>query len=293
MFRVILTLCFIWSVVLAQEEVREKKDVLERMIEPKVSFESAYLSDAGVGNSDGSVAVAKNMLRMNNAIGGISYTNWKFDWSGVNALPFGDGSSMPIEHMHSIRANVNIPYIINKEWFWLTSLSVRSTFEKELDDSYGAGIFSFASYKINENHSIQLGAFANYHPVTTLGLPVMSYSYRARKTDGFQLILGFPRAYMGYFINEKTLLRAGMIFSQSVIKLSSKSVIEASGYIEAEDYMGNFGLAHELSDSFRLEADLLYSIKRNFIIYDSSGQEQDYYTINPSFGVNFRIRYLF
>ena len=293
MLRILLLLSYITLLVSGAEENKLKEGVLERMVQPKVSLDSGYVSDANVNGSDGSVAVTKNRVQINNAIASISYTNWHFNWSDVASLPFGDGVSQPIEQMHSIRASINIPYFINEEWFWLTSISARSSFEREMEESYGAGIFSFASYKLSDDHSIQMGAFANYHPVSTIALPVMSYSYRARKTDGFQLILGFPRAYMGYFLNEKTLLRAGMIFSQSVIKLAKESSIEAGGFVEAEDYMSNIGVVYEFNEKFRLEADVLYSIKRNFIIYDASGNEQQFNSIDPSFGANIRLRYLF
>lgn len=286
------------SVLMGTENTSEdrsklKKGLLERMVQPKVSLDSSYLSDATINGSEGNVAVTKNRIRINNAIGGISYTNWSFLWNNVGDLPFGNGVDAPIEHMHRVKLNANIPYFINEKWFLLTSLSLNTTFEKEMQDSYGAGIFSFASYKLDSDHSIQMGAFANYHPVSTLALPVISYSYRARKTDGFQLVLGFPRAYAGYFVNDMTLLRGGMIFSQSVIKLSDSSVVEQSGYIEAEDYMGNLGVTYEFTPSFTIDADALYSLKRNFIIYNSAGEEQKNYGINPSFGVNIRLRYLF
>jgi|GEM_PF-882132 len=296
---IVASFFFVSLSLLAQEsEIADKgklkKGLLERMVQPKVSLDSSYLSDADVKDAaGGSVAVTKNRIQLNNAIGGISYTNWSFLWNNVAGLPFGNGVDAPIKQMHSLKLNANIPYFINENWFLLTSLSLNTTFEKEMKDSYGAGIFTFASYKIDEEHSIQMGAFANYHPVSTLALPVISYSYRARQTDGFQVVLGFPRAYVGYFINDATLVRGGMIFSQSVIKLSDESVVEKSGYIEAKDYMSNFGLTYELTPSFTIDADILYSLKRDFIIYNSAGDEQQSYSIDPSFGLNLRLRYLF
>lgn len=283
---------FIIFLPLHADEV-QKKTLLERMIEPKVSYESSYLSEADVNGYDGSVAVSKNRVSINNKIGGISYTNWSFLWNGVESLPFGDLNSQPIEQMHSIRANVNVPYKINDEWFLLTSLSVQSTFEKETTNSYGAGVFTFASYKLSEDHTIQTGFFMNYHPTSTLALPVLSYSYRTRKTDGMQLVLGFPRTYVGYHLNNKTLLSLGMLFSQSMIKLSDESVIEQRGYVEAQDYMSNVGVAYEFDENFKLSGDLLYSIKRDFTIYDENSRELQSYTIKPSFGANVRLTYIF
>lgn len=270
-----------------------QKAGLEKMIQPKVSLQSAYISNANVRGYDGSVSVTKTRLSINNKIAGISYTNWAFDWNNVARLPFGDGVHSPITQMHSIRANVNIPYFLSDKIFILTSLSLKSTFEKETDDSYGGGLFSFASYKLNQDHAIQFGAFANYHPVSTLAMPVISYSYRARQSDGLKFILGYPRTYVGYHLSEAALLRLGMIFSQSVIRLSDESVIEKSGFIEAEDFMSNMGFSYELNKHVTFESDLLYSVKRNFTIYSKEGDKLSAYAIEPSFGMNFRFRYIF
>jgi len=270
-----------------------KKAGLEKMIQPKVSLESAYISDASLDGYNGSVSVTKNRLSINNKIAGFSYTNWAFKWSNLKDLPFGDGVHNPIEQMHSFKLNFNIPYFINEKWFILSSVSLKSTFEKETKKSYSGGVFSFVSYKLNENHAIQFGAFASYHPVSTLALPVISYSYRARQSDGFKFILGFPRTYVGYHINEDILVRYGIIFSQSVIRLSDTSTIEKSGFIEAEDYMSNLGVSYEMSNNINIQSDVLYSVKRDFTIYGQDGSELNNYSIKPSLGVNFKISYVF
>ncbi|QOP41158.1 hypothetical protein [Sulfurimonas marina] len=276
---------------LAQAE--GKKAGLEKMIQPKVSYESSYLSDAVVDGFSGGAKVSKNTIRINNMIAGLSYTNWTFKWHGIDKLPFGDGVHEPLTQMHSIKLNANIPYFISEKWFWLTSLSLKSTFEKETKDSYAIGFFSFGTYKLDKEHAITVGAFGNYHPTTTIALPALSYSYRARASDGFKVILGFPRSYVGYHINEDLLIRAGFIYSQSVIRLSDESYITPSGFVEAKDYLNNFGFAYELSNHINLETDLLYSLRREFTIFSKDANELNSYIIKPSLGINLRLSYLF
>lgn len=270
-----------------------KKGLLERIIQSKVSLQSSYISKANIKGSKGSVEVHKNTLRVNNDIIGFTYSNWAFSWNNLEDLPFGDKKTSPIKEMHAFKINVNVPYFVNKKWFILSSVSLRSSFEKSMNGSYGAGLFSFASYKINNDHALQMGAFANYHRVSTLALPVISYSYRARQHDGLQVVLGFPRTYIGYHADKDTLLKFGVIFSQSVIKLSERSSIEHSGFIEAKDYMGNIGITHEFNKHLRLESNILYSIKRDFTIFDAQGNEQTSYAIKPSLGANIRAIWLF
>ena len=281
------------ALILASACSASEKSLLERMIQPRISYESSFLDDAKVSGANGSVQVSKNNLSINNELIGLSYTNWSFDWNGVEALPFGNNSDTPIDQIHAFSLNVNIPKKIDDKWFLLASLSLRSTFEKELKDSYGANMFSFASYRLDEDHSFQMGAFINYHPTSTLALPVISYSYRTKFQDGWQLVLGFPRAYAGYHLNEQTLLRLGMIYSQSLVRLSDTSPIAASGYVEAKDYISNLGITYELTKNIKLSGDLLYTINREFIIYDSSANETQTNTIQNALGANMKLVYSF
>jgi hypothetical protein len=270
-----------------------EKSALERIIQPRISYESSLLNDAKVSDTDGSVQVYKNNLSINNEFIGLSYSNWKFDWNKIETLPFGNGSDAPIDQIHGLALNVNIPNKINDKWFLLTSLSLRSTFEKELEGSYGANLFSFTSYRLNEDHSFQMGAFVNYHPTSTLALPVISYSYRTKFHDGWQLMLGFPRTHVGYHINEQTLVRLGMIYSQSLVRLSDTSPIAASGYVEAKDYMSNLGITYELTKNIKLSGDLLYTLNREFIIYDANANNTQNNTIQNALGANVRLVYSF
>lgn len=77
------------------------------------------------------------------------------------------------------------------------------------------------------------------------------------------MVLGFPRAYVGYHLTPKLLLNAGMINSQAVIRLANDSGIEPQGFIEAKDFQGNAGFRYEVNKHFEVSADLLYAFKRD------------------------------
>lgn len=276
--------------VMAQEE--QRLSLLEQIVQPKVSFQSDYLSDAKFDGYEGSVKTYKQKIQINNDIVGISYSRWDFDWNNENDLPFYRGKT-PIDSMQRIRLFANLPVPINDKWFMLNMINVNSTFENEMSDSYGAGLSSFFSYRLDEDHAIQLGAFANYHPVKTLVLPVLGYSYRARARDGLQMVLGFPRAYIGYHLSSELLLNAGMVYSQAVIRLADDSGIEPEGYSEAKDFQANIGFRYEMNKHFELSVDLLYAFKRDFTIYDHDANEVDDYSIEPSAGAIIKLKYIF
>ena len=288
----ILILSFFLSLNLAAQESANKTG-LQKMIQPKTSYTISYIDEAGFDGYGGKVSVVKNRLSLNNKIAGISYTNWKFRWMDIAKLPFGDKIHTPLSQMHSVKINGNLPYFINDKWFMLTSVSVKSTFENEIQDSYSFGIFSFASYKLTNEHALTIGAFANYHPTSTFAMPAVSYSYRAREEDGFKFILGYPRTYVGYHLSNESLLRFGMIFSQSVIRLADDSIISKGGFVEAKDYMSNLGLSYRPSANFSFESDMIYSLKREFTLYTKEAHRIDSYSIKPSFGINFKLTYLF
>jgi hypothetical protein len=269
-----------------------KPSALEQMIQPKLTLQSDFLSDAGFEGFDASVKTYKQKIQINNEMFGISYNRWDFEWDNAAVLPFYKGKT-PIESMERFKLYANFPIFINDDWFMLNSVNVNATYEKETANSFGGGIMSFLSYKVDEDHAIQMGAFANYHPVKTLALPVLGYTYRIRANDGLSLLLGFPRAYVGYHITPKLLLNAGMIYSQAVIRLADESGIENRGYVEAKDYQSNIGLRYELSENLLVRADLLYTFKRDFSIFDHGSHELESYSIEPSAGAILTLRYLF
>ncbi len=283
-------LALVCSSLLSAEE--QKLSLLEKIAQPKITFQSDFLSDAKFEGYEGSVKTYKQMIQINNEIVGFSYSRWDFDWSNENDLPFYKGKT-PIDAMNRFKLYTNFPLHINDKWFMLNSVNVNSTYEKEMSHSLGAGITSFFSYKVDDKHTIQLGAFANYHSVKTLVLPVLGYSYRARATDGLKMVIGFPRAYVGYQITPEVLINAGMVYSQAVIRLADDSGIEPGGYSEAKDFQANLGFRYEINQHFELSTDLLYAFKRDFTIYNHHADEVDSYSIEPSLGGIVKLKYLF
>lgn len=270
----------------------KKPSLLEKITQPKLTFQSDYLSDANFEGFDASVKTYKQKIQLNNGMFGISYSRWDFDWDNAASLPFYKGKT-PIESMERVRLHANVPVFINDKWFMLNMLNVNATYEKEVANAFGAGVVSFLSYKIDDKHAIQMGAFANYHPVKTLALPVLGYTYRVREKDGLSMVLGFPRAYVGYHVTPKLLFNAGMIYSQAVIRLADDSGIEERGYVEAKDFQSNIGVRYEFNKHFELSADLLYTFKRDFTIYNNDANEVDSYSIESSAGAILKLKYIF
>lgn len=271
---------------------QKNPSLLEKMTQPKVTFQTDFLSDANFEGFDASVKTYKQKIQINNEMFGLSVSRWDFDWKSEDTLPFYQGKT-PIESMKRIKLYANFPVFINDDWLMLNNINLNATYEKETSDSFGAGIMSFLSYKVDEKHAIQMGAFANYHPVKTLALPVLGYTYRVREKDGLSMVLGFPRAYVGYHITPKLLFNAGMIYSQAVIRLADDSGIEERGYVEAKDFQSNIGVRYEISEHLELSADILYTFKRDFTIYNNDADEISSYGIEPSAGAIIKLRYLF
>ncbi|HSR74898.1 MAG TPA: hypothetical protein VLL31_08665 [Sulfurovum sp.] len=280
--------------LLALDSGAEGKNLslLEEMTQPKITFQSDYLSDAHFENFDASVKTYKQEMRINNDMFGFSYSRWDYDWESADTLPFYKAKT-PIESMQRVKLHANLPVFINDEWFMLNMINVNATYEKEFNNSFGAGVLSFLSYRVDEKHAIQMGAFANYHPVKTLALPVLGYTYRVREKDGLSVLLGFPRAYVGYQLSPNLLFNAGMIYSQAVIRLADESGIEEGGYVEAKDFQSNIGLRYELNERLELRGDLLYAFKRDFTIYGHDADEIQSYSIEPSAGMMVKMKYRF
>ncbi len=289
-FALIFSFCF--AIVSASQDTK-LKDSLERMAQPKVSLETSYISDSEIKGSTGSFETVKNKISINNFFAGFSYTNRTFNWSNIEDLPFGDKVNKPIKEMHTLKLDARFPFKINDKWFMLSSLTLTSSFEDSMDDSYSVGAYSFASYKFDDEHTFQIGAFANYHPITTMALPIVSYSYRATYRDGFKFVFGFPRTYVGYHLNRDTLISFGTIYSQSVVKLGNSSVVQKRGFIETKDYMSNIGISYDFTKDFQIQADILYGLKREFIMYNSDGNSKETHEVGSAIGANLRVVYTF
>nr|WP_321268485.1 hypothetical protein [uncultured Sulfurimonas sp.] len=288
MKKTIITMLLITPFLLYAEQ-DSKKSLIESLMKPKFSLESAYMQRANIKDSEGSVQVTKNKMQINNSLISFSYTNWRFDWDKVSELPFGDGVHHPVEEMHGFNLGFKKSYRINERLFSLSSLSFNSTFEDDPKNSLSVGLFSFASYAIDRDHTVQMGLFGSYHPVTSRLFPIISYSYRANHKEGMQVILGFPQTHIGYHVNRDTLVRLGVVFSNSLIRLSDNSSVEPEGFNEFQDYMCNLGVSYDLNSKVKLKADLLYAIKRDFTTYDKDGSKVDSYEIDPTAGAMFKI----
>jgi len=266
---------------------------LEKLAQPKLTLQSSYMQDAAIDKSDAKVSSLKHSLKINNAFAGIEYSHWFFDWHKAATLPFVDNSSRPIEELHRIKLTARLPYRFNERWFSLSIFNVNSSFEERPYGTLGAGLMSFFSYRLDDDHTIEFGAFGNYHKVRTLALPVISYSYRARASDGFQFIFGFPRTYVGYRLNRDLLLHSGVIYSQAVSRLGRTSPVEASGFVELKEYHANIGMQYDVDEQWSLTADLLFSLKRDFVIYSTGGDRLHTHTIKSVPGGLLKLRYAF
>ncbi|MDD2448256.1 MAG: hypothetical protein PHS42_09965 [Sulfurimonas sp.] len=279
------------SVVCAFEEAKTKT-TLEKMTEPKISLETTFIGDSDIDGSGG-FETTKHKVSVYNFYAGLSYTNNTFKWNNIGKLPFGDGVSKPIEQIHTIELEGKLPYHINDQWLLLTSLSLTSSFEQGMDDSYSYGLYSFASYKLDEDHTFQFGFFGNYHTATSMVLPIVSYSYRVTHRDGFKFVFGFPRTYVGYHVNRDTLVSLGIVYSQSAVKLSRTSVVEKNGFVETVDYMANIGVTYEFAKDFQIRADILYGLDREFLLYNSRGKSTEDYKVESAIGANIKLTYAF
>lgn len=274
----------------AQEEYRAYKNP---MMEPHVSMESMYLESADIKNYNGGTSIFKNTVNITSGLVGFSYTNLAFNWNNVSELPFGNKVGQPIEQIHKFTLSAKLPYKISDDMTLFNFFSVSSYFEKETDDSYGGGVFSFISYKMDQESALRFGILANYHPVRTLILPVVGYSYGMRRQEGLQAVIGFPSTYIGYRFNPDLRVHLGILFSNSLAKLSDGSTIESAGYIENTDYLGKLGFVYDMSDTLKVEANVLYSIYRELNIYNSFGNKIQSYTVQPAAGASFKLIYSF
>lgn len=110
---------------MAEEEVK-LLSLLEKIAQPKLTLQSAFLSDAKFKGYEGSVQTYKQKVQINNDIVGFSYTHWDFNWNKEASLPFYKNKT-PIDTMQGLKFFVNLPVPISDKLFMLNSININAT----------------------------------------------------------------------------------------------------------------------------------------------------------------------
>lgn len=260
---------------------------------PKVEVEHRFLNSTGLQNEGGQFAFGADKIAVSNVFASVSYERWQLNWKDVDQLPFGDGTSSPVEQMHSLRVGLRYMHRHNEKLLWLNSVGLGATYEKEQHDSLSYSLFSMWIQQLEDGWAISYGAAMSYHPVNTRVMPVAGFSYRMHQPNGWSGLLGYPRSYIAYGLSPQWLLSAGVVNNMIMAKLAEKSQIAADGYGEINAWQGDLALKYQPATHWSIETSLRYSPKYEFTVFDADGRRDATYQMEPTWGAALGLSYQF
>lgn len=281
--------------IVKQPLPRTQKD-LKAFLAPKFLIEHSKLASQNISGNDGKVALDITQLSITNVLGGVSFENYNFTWKNISALPFGDKVNPPISQIQRIKVFGRVPYPINEQNMLLVGLSASSTYEQKTDDSYSYDVFGLLSHDMVKNDSVQIGAYVKYHPVQTVALPIIEYTFNLRSPDnqsGYYGNLGFPKTKIGYHLNAKWKADFQAIYRQAIAKLSDNSTISADGYSQIKSWRGEMAFYYSATKNLEIKSAIKYTLTRDWYVYDKNYQQTAHYFINNTAGLGLGLVYTF
>lgn len=268
---------------------------LDAFLTPKLELTTSNLNAQAINGSKGQMALSTLEVKLSNVLGGIAYEEFHFDWDRIDQLPFGDGVHNPIEKMTRVQAFGRLPYPIDDKNMLLVGLGLSSTFEKQTDDSYSYDVFGLISHDLVSNASWQYGAYLQYHPVKTIVLPILEYTFNfnAQHTKDFYGHLGFPKTKIGYYLTPKWKTDFEAIYRQAIAKLDKNSVIDPDGYAQVKSWRGEWALYYLATKQLEIKTAVKYTLTREWYSYDRNYRQTQHHYIDNAIGFGIGLVYSF
>lgn len=260
---------------------------------PKIEVEHRYLESTSLRNAGGEFAFGADKLDVSNALASIGYERWRLNWKEIDQLPFGDGQTAPIDHMHSVKLGAKYMQRVRDDLLWLNSIGIGMTYEKQTHDSLSMSLFSMWIRQLKDGWSVSYGAALSYHPVRARILPVAGLSYRMHQPLGWSGLLGYPRSFVGYGFTPQWQLSAGIVNNAIMAKLAEDSAIATDGYGEINAWQADMALKYQPNSHWHIETSLRFSPRYEFTVFDASGDKQDTYSMLPTWGAALKLGYQF
>lgn len=224
-----------------------------------------------------------------------SYEKFAVDWSGLSQLPFGDSQKSPMSDLQRFTLKGHIPYRLDENRMWLGYLAGEWAYEDQMDDSLSLQAYLIYSQYWTSLKSWQVGVYVNYHPVETLYLPIIEYTYNFpfKSHDGFYGHLGFPKSIVGYFLNPKFRTEAGFFYHQAMVKLSEQSVVEPAGYFQSQNWRASWRTYYQWNSDLELHLGIQTNISNNLTLYNQDYLRQGEYAVNNGVGGNLGFSFKF
>lgn len=274
-FSIVAALLLICMITPCLAEMNDSDQADSLFTPVSIQATGGVIADADFKSSGGSAQVLTNRLRLRAGAFSFSYAGRNYSWDDVGQLNFGNGSDKPWDTLHRLRLSFGHEGEINENWFYSTEIVGTSSFEKEMEGSYGAALRGGFGYLINENWGMEFGAQVFTNNINSSILPYLGIGYENFDSDGagYFMTLGAPSTEAGYAFSEETRVRFAFDMTGTTYRLKDNSSVSRKGYMETSSMVTGLYCDWKPTDAFSLSLGPEYHFERNMKLYDQKGKK--------------------
>jgi len=246
-------------------------------------------------NKGGGYDWSHSKLEVGNFLLNFSVEKFAIDWNHQDGLAFARNVEKPLAEVERYYLKAHFPYRLDNQRLWLGHLGAEWAYENEVDDALSVQAFLLYSEYLNSMRSWQLGMYLNHHPVESVLLPIIEYTYNYpfKERTGYYGHIGFPKTQLGYFINSQLRTDIGFVYHQATIKLAEESLIQPGGFFQSKNWRTSWQLHYLISKEVEVRLGVDASISNKLILYNRDYEEVDYYYGDKGAGWHLGLSYQF
>jgi len=264
---------------------------------PVVRVGAGHVGRADLEDDRGAVAVNSGWAQVQYGPVRFDYAVDAYDWEDVDELPLGNGSDDPWDSLHQASLSLSHSDFVSRQWGWFASAAAGAAWEKDMDDSFSAGLGGGALYQWSDSVVVRAGAHVSVHAVGVTVLPALGLSINqgaaGRGEEGWSASLGVPVTEVRYGWSGQWATRLSAAYESTLYRLADDSDVERKGYLGVSAV--RLGLYQDWLpvEALRLTLGLEYRFLRGLDVYNDDGEHRNGYGVDAAPGVAFGARYAF
>ncbi|WP_029897232.1 hypothetical protein [Desulfohalovibrio reitneri] len=275
------------TLTLAAETRAQKQDL-------RVRITGSGVARSDFDQTDGRVQETRAALEARYSLLKIGYEGRFFDWNETESIAFSRGET-PWQTLHRLTAGITYGGRLTRDWNWFAGATGHSSFEEQLDDSYGGAFRLGGTYQASDNVSIDVGAGLFANAVEIKGLPLLSVNYDGldQSGTGWTARLGTGGTFLSYRPMRNLGIVGQLDLENDTYRMADDSDVRPEGYVKIRHFVGSLFLEIEPTDNLSFTGGPQYHFGREYTFYNQDGDEQNTFDVDPAFGGLIEAKYKF
>ncbi len=240
----------------------------------RVRISGDFTPQASFNNDKGKMGVYGAGFRAQYWIFSLAYNVDDYTWENKEGLPFGNGRDAPWNTLHRFNLGANLGGDISENWTWFGGIFGTSSFEKELEDSFGGGARLGVAYHMTDRWDFSFGVAAFINSIRTRVYPLVggfNYDGTDESGQGVFAHIGYPNSELGYAFADNLKLRAGVETNNKFYRLADDSTVLEKGFVEISGWQALLRLDYIPIENLTLSAGPTFHFDRRVKTFRNDG----------------------